>query len=107
MHAPQSSKDPNEAIRSSIAQYKGEQCPSVPVFWGGWVWAVSSVPTIPSDDPENPKKSRRVIKFYILQFVCFYYRCLHLEVLIAPIFAKNVLQAIQRFVARKGKIDFL
>ena len=63
-------------------------------------------PTIPSDDPENPKKSKRVIKFYILQFVFFYYRCLHLEVLIAPISAENVLQAIQRFVARRGKIDF-
>ena len=64
-------------------------------------------PTIPSDDPKNPRRSRRVIKFYTLQFVCFYYRFLHLEVLVAPISAENVLQAIQRFVSRRRKTDFL
>ena len=64
-------------------------------------------PTIPSHDPETPEKSRRVIKFYILQFVHFYYRCLLLEVLVAPISTNNVLQAIQRLTARRRKIDFL
>ena len=63
-------------------------------------------PIITSDDPESPRKSKRVMKFYILKFVFSYFRCLDLEVLVVPISTENIPQEIQRFTARRGKIDF-
>ena len=48
-----------------------------------------------------------MIKFYLLQFCCFHYRVVHLEVVVAPHSAENILLAIQRFSASRERMDFL
>lgn len=61
--------------------------------------------SIPSPESETPRRSRRMMNFYIIQFVYFNYRCIHFEVLMAPISHENVLQVIHRFVSRRDAID--